>query len=137
AITISLNPEGPVKKGVMLSPSLSGNFIFMAAALGLLASFLSSFNSALLASVHIQLMLRRKKVGLKFEEPGFHWRMVTVLLAICLLFVGARTMFSNPWLLGNLLMGIYAAIAGIQIGTRWNISRLPKNSLHWIFAAGI
>jgi hypothetical protein len=127
---------GPIKRGAMLSPSQYGNFIFAGAALGLVASFLSSFDSALVASVHIQLMLRRKKVGVKNEEAGFYWRMVTVLLTICSLFVAARLMFSNPWLLGNLLMGMYAAIAGVQIGTRGDISRLPENSLHWVFALG-
>src|SRR5205085_5633642 len=32
AITISLNLDGPVKKGVLLSPSLSGNFVFVVVA---------------------------------------------------------------------------------------------------------
>lgn len=137
AATISVNPDGPVKKGIMLSPSLSGSLVFVAAALGMVASFLSSFNSALLASVHVQLLLRRKKVGVTAEEAGFYWRMVTVLLTICLLFFGARAIFSNPWLLGNLLMGAYAAIAGVLIGTRGDVSRLPENGLQWIFAIGI
>jgi hypothetical protein len=133
AIAINLNADGPVKKGVMLSPSLSGNLVFVAAALGLIASFLSSFNSALLSSVHVQLMLRRKKAGRVAEVPRFHWLMAIALCVICLIFE-AGTLFGNPWLLGNLLMGAYAAIAGVQIGTRGNVSRLPENGLLWVLA---
>jgi hypothetical protein len=136
AIAISTMPERPVKKGFMVSSSFSGNWVFMAASLGLIASFLSSFDSALLASVHVQLMLQRKKLKVDFEERRFHWLMVAALLTIWILFA-AGVRFSNPWLLGNALIGAYATIAGVQIGTRGDISRLPGNSLHWIFGLSI
>jgi len=91
--------------------------------------------------VHVQLMLRRKRVGDKLEEAGFYWRMVFALGTIGVLFVGALYLFHNeslfkfynPWLLGNMLMGAYAAIAGVHAGTWGDISRLPKNSLLLIF----
>jgi len=142
AIAISINTEGPIRKGVTQARAVADNSVFAVTALGLVASFLSAFTSALLASVHIQLMLRRKRVGDELEEAGFYWRMVAALVTIGILFVGALyafndpspNRFNNPWLLGNMLMGVYAAIAGVQAGTRGDISRLPKNSLPVIFA---
>jgi hypothetical protein len=141
AIAISLNTNGPIRKGVAQARAVANNSVFAVAALGLVASFLSAFTSALLASVHVQLMLRRKRVGDKLEEAGFYWRMVAALVAIGVLFVGSLYIFNNEslfgfnnaWLFGNILMGAYAAIAGVQAGTRGDISRLPKNSLLLIF----
>lgn len=135
-ITIGTIPDGVVNTGQVFSRLLTGNVLFIAAALGLVASFLSAFNSALLASVHIGLMLQRHRMPVKSEVPRFHWLMVTALLTIFLLFRGLATL-SNPYLLSNLLMGAYALIAGVQVGTRGTISRLPENSLLWIFVLGL
>jgi len=44
--------------------------------------------------------------------------------------------FTNPWVLGNMLTGFGAAIAGVQIGSAGNISRMPRYSLQWILAVG-
>jgi len=128
AITISFRPNERVKPGFMASTSLSGNWIFTAAALGLISSFLSSFDSAMLAGAHVQLITYRRQRRVKSERLRFYWIMVAVLFVIWLLFEsGIR--FGNPWLLGNFLMGAYAAIAGIQVGTRGNLSRLPPYSM--------
>jgi hypothetical protein len=136
ALAISLRTDDHVKPGFMVSSSLSGNWVFTAAALGLVASFLSSFNSAMLAGAHVQLIVYRNKRSVKSERLRFYWIMIAVLFVIWLLFEsGIR--FSNPWLLGNFLMGAYAAIAGIQAGTRGDISRLPQYSLFLIFAIGM
>jgi Na+/proline symporter len=135
-ITIGAIPDGVVNTGQVFSRLLTGNVLFVAAALGLVASFLSAFNSAVLASVHVGLMLQRKRMPVKSEVSRFHWLMVTSLLTIFLLFRALATL-SNPYLLSNLLMGAYALIAGVQIGTSGTISRLPENSLLWIFVLGL
>ena len=145
AVAISLNTDGPIRKGVAQARAVADNRVFAVAAVGIVASFLSAFTSALLASVHVQLMLRRKRLGDKLEEAGFYWRMVAALVTVGVLFVGALytfidpspNKFNNPWLLGNMLMGAYAAIAGVQAGTRGDISRLPRNSLLLIFGVVI
>jgi hypothetical protein len=145
AMAISINTEGPIRKGLTRAAALSSNRVFTIAAVGLVASFLSAFTSALLASVHVQLMLRRRKVGDELEEAGFYWRMVMGLVAIGVLFIGALyifnnkplTGFHNPWLFGNMLMGAYAAIAGVWAGTWGDISRLPRNSLLVIFGLAV
>jgi hypothetical protein len=144
AITLSLNVDSSVKASFTLPPALSNNCVFVAAALGLIASFLSSFDGAMLASVHLGIMLKRSMSEVDSEEIRFYVLMMTVLVTVCLLFgIGImlfsnpqRTGFNNPWVLGNMLIGPGAAITGVQIGTAGNISRLPKFTLQWVVAFG-
>jgi hypothetical protein len=136
AFSLNLISGGNVKHGFMSATSLSGNIIFTMAALGLIASFLSSFNSALLAGVHLQLIQRRTLIEAPSEEPRFHVIMILAFAAIWLAFLGGLRFTTNAWLLGNFLMGPYAAIAGVQIGTRGDLSRLPRNALLWIIPIG-
>jgi len=131
AATMPAVPDGPVNAGQLFSNLLGNNFLFVAASLGLIASFLSSFDSALLASVHVGLMLQREQKPVEVETPRFHWLMVTAMFAIFLLFGGLASL-SNPYLLANLLLGLYAIIAGIQTGTGAMPARLPENSVLWI-----
>jgi hypothetical protein len=66
---------------------------------------------------------------------------MVLFILICGIFLAAMQLicdpapekYNNPWLLGNLLMGGYAAIGGVQVGTGGNISRLPKFSLEVVF----
>jgi hypothetical protein len=143
---ITLNPRIDCgDKAFVLPAGLINEWLFMFIALGLAASFLSSFNSALLGSVHVGLILKRHHSNTPYEESRFYWLMVTVLIAIAIVFSVALQVLnnpwpfglSNPWLLGNLLMGAYAIIAGIVIGTRGKIPRLRKDHLLWIAAVGI
>jgi len=131
AVSAPRIPDGPIDAGQMFAGLLTRNILFIAAALGLIASFLSAFDSAVLASVHVGLILRRKQHHVEIEVPRFHWLMATALLTIFLLFSGLIS-FSNPYLLGNMLLGPYAILAGIQVGTRATPSRLPEASLLWI-----
>jgi Na+/proline symporter len=140
ALAFSASSTAPITKGVS-SSALADNRLFAAAAAAFVVSFLSAFNGALLASVHVQLMMRRITVT-KLEEAGFYWRMVAALVFIGIAFVVTLSVFTNaslygftnPWLLGSLLMGAYAAIAGVQVATKGDISQLPSNSLIYIFA---
>lgn len=142
AITISLVANGgAARKSLVFSASLPGNLLFVAAALGLIASFLSSFNSAMLASVHVGLMLVRKKLSSTKEATKemtrFYWLMSVVLLIIFSLFKALPSLTNNAYLLGNYLLGAYALIAGVQIGTRGTISHLREHSLLWLFVLGL
>jgi hypothetical protein len=143
AITVGLLAEGgAARRSVGFSARAPSNLLFAAAALGLIASFLSAFNSALLASVHLGLMLVRKKVGmrsemLKSEVSRFYWLMSAALLTIFFLFKALPSLTNNAYLLGNFLLGAYALIGGVQIGTRGAVSRLPEHSLLLLFAFGL
>jgi hypothetical protein len=135
AIIIGPVPDGEINSGLMFSKLLTNDALYIAAVTGLIASFLSAFNSAILASVHIGLILKRRKSPVETETTRFHWLMVTVITSLFMLFI-ALTNVNNPYLLGHLLLGAYSIIAGVQIGSRGNISRLPENSLLWIYIIG-
>jgi hypothetical protein len=124
-------PDGPIDAQQIFSNFPTGNLLFVGISLGLIACLLSSFNSALLASVHVGLILRRTQRGIQTELPRFHWLMATVLVTIFLFYMGLFS-FENPYLLGNLLLGPYAIIAGIQAGTRATPGRLPTNGVLWV-----
>jgi Na+/proline symporter len=128
-------PNGAVNAGQMFSAMLTSELLFVAASLGLVASFLSSFDSALLAAVQVGLILQRKKAPVEFESARFHWLMVTGLLTICLLFA-ALIHIGNPYLLANLLLGAYAIVAGVEIGSVGLLEGLPENSVLWILVVG-
>jgi Na+/proline symporter len=135
-------PLDATRKGFELPAGLSQKGLFMVAGLGLVASFLSAFNSAMLASVHVGIIIKRKYSQPVFEESRFYWLMVIALFVICTIFVITVVIFCHPgafgfnnaWLLGNLLMGAYAIVAGALIGTLGRISRLRSDSLIWVFA---
>ena len=90
AITLSLNVDRSVNKSFTLPPALSDNRIFIAAALGLISSFLSAFNGALLGSVHLGIMLKRKTKEVDSEELRFYVLMITALSFIFYLSVVYR-----------------------------------------------
>lgn len=136
ALTINPIPDGEVNAGGMFSALLTNNTLFIAAVLGLTGSFLSAFDSALLASVHLGLILRRKKAATTDEITRFHWLMVSAVVTLCLLFI-AFSASNNPYLLGYFLLGAYSLIAGVQIGSRGMVCSLPNNSLLWIFVVGL
>ena len=124
-------PDGPLSQGLVVLPALASNLVFIAAALGLVASFLSSFDSALLASVHVGLMIQRKTAPVERELRRFYWLMVAALFTIFFIFL-ALYQFGNVYLLANFLMGAYALIGGLHLATRGAVSQLPSNSLLWL-----
>ena len=128
-------PDGPLREGLVFLPSLSSNLVFVAASLGLVASFLSSFDGALLAAVHTGLMLQRKKSRVELEISRFHWLMVAALFTVFFLFK-ALYHTGNVYLLANFLMGFYALIGGLQLGTKGAVTRLPENGLLAIVVVG-
>lgn len=134
-VTAGNIPDGPIDARTMWAEVISNNTLYLATALGLTGSFLSAFNGALLSSVHMGLMARRRMRRPRTELPRFHWLMVSALLTIFLLFAGLRN-FPNPYILGNLLLGPYAIIAGVLVGSRGSIARLRDGTLIWIMVLG-
>jgi hypothetical protein len=135
ALSVPPIPDGLVNAAQLFSRFPTNEYLFVAGSLGLIACFLSSFDSALLASVHVALILRRKRQGAEFEISRFHVLMGWTLVAIFFLFA-ALISVGNPYLVANLLLGAYALIAGIQAGTHAMPTRLPENSVLWILVGG-
>jgi hypothetical protein len=135
ALAMTPIPNGPVDMSKMFSGLLANDKLLIAAALGLLGSFLSAFDSAILGATHIILMLQRKNSSERSEISRFHWIMAAGLITIFLLFLGLSS-FNNPYILANLLLGPYAIIAGVQVATGALVSVLPERSLLWIFIVG-
>jgi hypothetical protein len=144
AITLSLNVDRSVRRSFTLPPALSDNRVFIAAALGLISCFLSSFNGALLGSVHLGIILNRKIKKVESEELRFYVLTMIALGVICSLFVGGIGLFTNPrwlgftnpWVLGNMITGFGAAIAGVQIGSLGKVYTMRKHWLEWILTFG-
>lgn len=128
-------PDGAISVDQIWSGVIASTALFVATALGLISSFLSAFNGALLSSVHVGLVARRHLGEVPSELPRFHWLMVSALLTIFFLFAAMLT-FGNPYILANFLMGPYASIAGLLVATRGTIERMPDQSLIWILTAG-
>lgn len=128
-------PDGTISLQHAFPGAPAHDLLFVGAAIGLVACFLSSFNSALLASVHISLIRRRMRHHTELELPRFHWLMVIMLSIIFCVFI-VWCAFDNPYLLGNMLLGPYAIIAGIQVGAGAAPGRLPENSVLWILGVG-
>jgi hypothetical protein len=84
---------------------------------------------------------RRIQVEPMPEEARFYQLMMTVLVAIALsvfggLYLSNQYEFKNPWIVGNILMGGYALITGLLIGTAGKVSRLPPYLLSVILLFG-
>jgi Na+/proline symporter len=131
-IHIAPVPDGVVDARQVFSGFTANDTLFVVGALGLIACFLSSFDSALLASVHVGLAVQRKqRRRVASEQARFYWLMTTALIAIFFLFEGLSSV-GNPYLLANLLLGPYAIVSGIMVGTGASPGRLPNNGVLWI-----
>lgn len=124
-------PDGPINVASMWAGVLRSNGMFVASSLGLIASFLSSFNGAFLLSVHLGLLNRRRGTRGSSEMARFHWLMTATLLTVVFSFYALRS-FDNPFLLANLLLGPYAIVAGVITGVRNGSESLPAGALPWI-----
>jgi hypothetical protein len=128
-------PDGAMSTRQIFAGFPSNNLLFVTLSLGLIASFLSAHNSAILAAVHVGLIFRRSQHRVRAELPRFHWLMACALVVQFFLF-SALLQFDNPYLLGNLLLGPFAIVAAIQIGTDARPNRLPPDTVIWVTAIG-
>jgi Na+/proline symporter len=129
-------PDGAISIDQMWSGVLASSTLFVATALGLVASFLSAFNGAVLSSVHVGLVARRRISKVPSELSRFNWLMVATLVTIFFLFAAMRSL-GNPYLLANVLMGPYASVAGVLVAANGRLTRIPDGSMLWIITIGL
>ena len=155
AIAIGTKADPQNTHNFTVPVALENSLLYGAVALGLIASFLSSFNSALLASTHVILVWQRRlwrwrskrgepKQAMP-EEAKFYAILMVIFIIVCLVFATGVELLcnpvpdkiNNPWLLGGLLMGGYAAVGGLLIGTNGKVFRLRKFNLEFILGVAM
>ncbi|MBV8517658.1 MAG: hypothetical protein JO197_09685 [Acidobacteria bacterium] len=128
-------PHGVVDPTVFLQ-RLAGNRILLGATLiGVFASFLSSFDSALIAATHVSLLSARRARPALEELDRFRYLAALHFVIVSLVFViGSR--FGNPGIMATILMGTYPVLGGLLIGTRAGTRNLPSGAFGLVFLLG-
>lgn len=100
-----------------LSASVAQNDIArLVIILGLVAAFLSSFDSALVASTHCAIL---GTTSARYTRKDYHRMIGLTFLSINLLFILLPMIsVTNPYFLANVLIANYAVIGGVLLGTR-------------------
>lgn len=129
-------PDGAIDAQGMWAGAALNEGLFIVTCLCLVASFLSAYNGALVASVHIGLIAKRQAERVAMEMSRFYWLMISALFTIVFLF-GAMNSFGNPYMLGNLLLGPYAILAGISLAGWGSINTLPPKRIAWVLIIGL
>lgn len=128
-------PDGTIDANAMWARAASSEGLFVVTAVCLVASFLSAYNGALTLSVHMGLMAHRQVQQVDDETPRFYWLMAVALFVIVCGFASLSSV-RNPYILGNLLLGPYAILAGIYFGGRGSVEALPDGGVLWVTTIG-
>jgi hypothetical protein len=128
-------PDGIIDANAIWARAASNEALFVAAALCLVASFLSAYNGALTLAVHLGVIAQRRTHASDNEITRFYWLMA---VALCVIVCGFAALNSvrNPYLLGNFLLGPYAVLSGIYLGGR-SLQFFPRGAVVWIVTLGI
>ncbi len=126
---------GAVSPEVLFGAITASDALYVTVLLGLLASFLSTYDSAILTSVHLQLIRNRITEGRPNQRSLFYWLMGSALIVTTLSFSGLDGL-GNPYLLANLLMGPIALVGGLLFGSGGHPGRLPGARLTWFLLFG-
>lgn len=129
-------PDGTVDPNAIWKWTAANEGLFVVASLCLVASFLSTVSGALIMAVHVALISWRQTEQVANETSRFHWLMVPALLTIVFFFVAIAS-FGNPYMLGNVLLGPYAILAGIFFGGRGSVRSFPIGLIPWVLAIGL
>lgn len=128
-------PDGAIDVAALWNGVIANDAAFVAVSLGLISSFLSAFNGALLSSVHLGLVMRRRLHRTRNEMPRFHWLMVSALLTTFLVFAAFRST-ENPYVLANLLIGPYAVLSALCVATAGGMREMRQGSALWVVVLG-
>ena len=121
-------PFGPINPQVFVSRLARTPLLLDAALLGVIASFLSAFDSALISAMHLNLLSRRSADPIFEEASRFRNLGGLQFLFIAVLFLVAIG-FGNPALMATILMGTYAIAGGLILGTRGGTRSLPYGAV--------
>jgi hypothetical protein len=85
----------------------------------------------MIISAHLGLILSRARKQIRRESDSYNWLLVSVLLT-CFFIFQAFLSIGNPYLLGNVLLGPYTLVAGLQAGSWARPGRLPEGTVLWL-----
>lgn len=127
--------HGVVDPSIFLR-SMSGSQVLLGTTLiGVFASFLSSFDSALISATHVSLIAARQRRPTLEELDRFRLLAALHFFIVSVLFVlGSR--FGNPGIMATILMGTYPVLGGLLIGTRAATRNLPTGAFGLLFLIG-
>ncbi|HUP62424.1 MAG TPA: hypothetical protein VNA69_18610 [Thermoanaerobaculia bacterium] len=104
---------GTINPMFILEAIAANDALMGAILLGLISSFLSAFNSAFISSLHLAVLQVRKAKKRKNELAVVRFLAGGLFVALALFFLFLFPM-SNPYALGNVLLGPYA-VAGATV----------------------
>lgn len=121
--------DGPIHVKDILSMFPVNNMFRAVLILGLISCFLSSFDSALLAAVHIMLLETRRMYRGTNEVTTYYILMGSALLFILIAVSCFISFVNNPYMLANFLLGVFALVAGLLAGAAGKFEQLPRKFL--------
>lgn len=113
---------------VVLLKSLSNNsWVFITVVIGVISSFLSSFDSSLISASHVILIFKSKSsYDSRYESKGWFYIVAgcCFMLVSFIWFVSFWTKIHNPYLIATLLIGPYVTLSGALVGTNMLTRRI-------------
>lgn len=122
----------PSLKFVIVYLSNKGNVILVVFLIGLASSYLSSFDSALVTSIHSHLLTSKNTQSGRWvymRDMGIGLLIVNAVV-FCLYNAGC----GNPYIIANFGMGLCSTSAGVIIGTNGLSRRISRFSVLLIFS---
>ncbi|MBK8945411.1 MAG: hypothetical protein IPM32_09100 [Ignavibacteriae bacterium] len=125
----------------LISTIINENQLYLSIVLvGVISSFMSSFDSSLITSVHLFAINETKSSTLSQVEDKkifIKYMGINFLLINLMFIVIPGLSIKNLYFLPNLLIGAYAIIGGYLTGTRGLLSKLPLKSLLVVIIIGL
>jgi hypothetical protein len=122
---------------MFLMRDLSVNrMVFAFSILGMIACFLSAFNSAIISATHLTVLVARTRVAAQDELIRYRYIIALNFAVIIALFI-ATIGLGNPYALGNLLIAPYGIAGALIAGTRGATVPAPSRFIAWVWALGL
>ncbi len=110
--------------------------VFAFLILGMIACFLSAFNSALISATHLAVLVARNRAAASDELVRYRYIIAVNFAVIIVLFI-ATIGFGNPYALGNLLIAPYGIAGALIAATRGATVPARPRFIAWVWALGL
>jgi len=124
---------GPINPLFILEDIARSRVVMTFTLLGMISSFLSAFNSAFISATHL-ILLQARRWNARPEEIHYLRYLASGVFVVIIFFFLAGFGLTNPYSLGNLLLGPYCIAGGIVLGLGGGARIAPARRLLWIWA---